>query len=296
MNKKFAVILIILSAVAVIVAACAPSGATTAGNQPVAGSTEPTSPPAADTNPAESKNMTQNQGVEGTRWLLLSYLNADGKMTDVLADSEATAEFGPDGQLSGSTGCNRYFASYTVDGEKLTIGQGGSTMMACEPTELMQQEADFLAALQNAATFTITGDQLEIRDANNGAVALFQPSQPASLTGTEWTATMVNNGREAVTNLIEGTTITAVFSEDGKLNGSASCNNYMTGYTLDGQNITIDPPATTRKLCPEPEGVMEQEAAFTLMLEKAATYSIRGNVLELRTAEGALIVSFAAAN
>jgi len=290
MNKKFAVMMIILSAVAIALVACAPTG-----GRPEASSTEPADLPAADTGQTETKNVMGDQGLEGTRWLLVSYLNAEGELVDILADTEPTVEFGPDGQVSGSGSCNRYFSSYTIDGEKLTLGTIGSTLMACEP-ERMQQETDFLAALQNTASYTVSGDRLEIFDADGATLAVFQASIPASLVGAAWTATMVNNGREAVTNVVEGTTITAAFTEDGKLTGSAGCNNYMTAYTVDGNSITIEPPATTRKLCPEPEGAMDQEAAFTTMLPQAATYSIRGNVLELRTAEGALIVSFAAAN
>ena len=94
---------------------------------------------------------------------------------------------------------------------------------------------------------------------------------------------------------MEGTTITANFAEDGQLNGSAGCNNFMSSYTLDGQTITIQPPATTRKACSEPAGIMEQEAAFVSMLPQATTYTISGSNLELRTAEGALIASFVAA-
>ena len=289
--KKLVLLMTILSSMAIALVACAPTG-----GEPEAGPMESTSQPAVEAGKAESNEVMNIQGLEGVRWALVSYRNAAGELVDILADTEPTAEFGPDGQMSGNSGCNSYFATYTVDGESLTIGQAGSTLMACEPAERMQQEADFLAALQLTASYVISGDRLEIYDADGATLAVFQATQAAGLVGTEWTASMVNNGKEAVTNVLDGTTITANFTEDGKLNGSAGCNNYMTGYTLDGQNITIEPPATTRKLCPEPEGVMEQEAAFTVMLAKAATYSISGNVLELRTAEGALIVSFTAAN
>lgn len=291
MNKKYALVMAALAALAMIATACAPTS-----GKPVATPADSARAAVESDIQMENNDAMKNQGLEGTRWVLASYRNAAGEMVDILVDTEPTLEFGQDGQLGGNGSCNRYFASYTSEGDKLTIGPAGSTLMACDPPERMQQEVDFLAALANAATFTTNGEKLEIHDTDGATLLVFQISQPASLTGTEWTATMVNNGREAVTNVLEGTTITAVFTEDGKLNGSAGCNNYMTGYTIDGQTITIDPPATTRKLCPEPEGVMDQEAAFTTMLSQAATYSINGNALELRTAEGALIVSFTAAN
>jgi heat shock protein HslJ len=230
-------------------------------------------------------------GLSGVRWVLVSTVNAAGETVMALADSEVTAEFGPDGQMAGSAGCNRYFASYTVDGGNLTIGQAGSTMMACEPVAVMEQEAQFLAALGTAATWQVEGDTLTISNAAGAPVATFQASEPASLTGGVWSATGYNNGKEAVVSLVADTTITATFTEDGQLNGSAGCNNFMTSYTLDGQNITIQPAASTRKLCPG-EGIMEQEAQFLTALTTAATWSISGNELELRTADGALVAHF----
>ena len=92
-----------------------------------------------------------------------------------------------------------------------------------------------------------------------------------------------------------GTEITAVFAEDGTLSGSAGCNNYTTTYTVDGDNITIGMGASTMMFCAEPEGVMDQEAQYLAALETAATYTITGDKLELRTADGALAVSYAAA-
>jgi heat shock protein HslJ len=248
----------------------------------------------AVTSAGEPETMGDTE-LTGKRWVLESYLNEAGETVEALADREVTAEFGEDGRLGGNAGCNRYFAGYTVDGGNLTISQAGSTMMACMPEEIMQQEARFLANLQAAATYTINGEQLLIADAEDNTVLTFQASQPTALVGTNWTATSYNTGTQAVSSLIADTAITAVFGEDGKLNGSAGCNNFMTSYTVDGNNMTIQPPATTRKLCPEPEGVMEQEAAFVSMLPQTATYSISGNVLELRTADGALVASFTAA-
>jgi len=281
--KKIIVILSVLAALLALVA-CNPSG----GQEPIAA--DATEPAATDAAP-EEETVMEDSMLQGVRWVLVSYLNAAGETAEALADREVTAEFNADGQLGGSAGCNRYFASYTVDGSALTIGQAGSTMMACEPAEVMEQEAQFLAALTTAAGWHVEGNQLHILDANGQTVALFAASEPASLTGGTWSATGINNGKQAVTSLVIDTTVTAVFGEDGSLNGSAGCNNFMTSYTLDGQNITIEPAATTRKMCPG-EGVMEQETQFLTALTTATTWNISGEVLELRTADGALAVSF----
>jgi heat shock protein HslJ len=228
--------------------------------------------------------------LEGTRWGLIAYQNADGETVDALPDREVTLEF-EDGRVAGNGGCNSYFGSYTVDGTQLTIGALGSTMMACIPEEVMQQEAQVLALLQTAATYEIVDGQLLIIDAEGETVLTYAPIEAIELTGITWSAVNVNNGRQAVTTLVADTAITAVFGEDGSLTGSAGCNNYMTTYTLDGKNITIQPPASTRKMCPG-EGIMEQEAAYLSLLPTVATYNIQGQQLELRTADGALIALY----
>lgn len=243
-------------------------------------------PVSSDLESATKENTTM---LEGTRWELVSLVNADGQTASVLPGSEVFAEF-KDGRVAGKGGCNNFFGGYTVDGTNLSISQLGSTMMAC-PEALMRQEQAFFEALQSAATYAIDGDQLQIMNAAGETVLTMAAAEPISLTGVTWTAQMVNNGREAVSSLVANTAITAVFGEDGKLTGSAGCNNYMTSYTVDGQNITIQPPASTRKMCPG-EGIMEQEAAYLTMLPQVATYQISGNKLELRTAEGALVASY----
>jgi len=273
---------VIWVALLVALAACSPTG----GQEPAAG------PDAASTGQGETLG-TGADHLPGTRWVLVSYRNGAGETVNALPDREVTSEFQADGQMGGNAGCNSYFAGYTADGRNLTVGQAGSTMMACMPEEVMRQEADFLAALQSAATYAVNGDTLTISNAAGDLAVTLRAVPPASLTGTTWVATMVNNGQQAVTGPAGDTTITAVFTEDGKLNGSAGCNNYMTTYTLDGQTMTIEPPASTRKLCAD-EAIMAQESAYLGQLPTVGSWSISGTTLELRTADGALIASFTA--
>ncbi len=230
--------------------------------------------------------------LEGPTWELEGYVNADGEMTEVLPDAAVTAVFA-DGSVAGSAGCNRYFASYTVDGNSLTIGAAGSTMMMC-PEPIMAQEAAYLAALSAAASYQIVDGKLEIADADGNVILVFHVQEAAALTGGTWYATAVNNGKGGVQSLVIGTEITAIFGEDGSLSGSAGCNNYSAQYTVDGDSISIGPAAMTMMMCAEPEGLMEQEMAYAVALSNAATYSIQGDTLELRASDGALQVSYRA--
>jgi len=82
-----------------------------------------------------------------------------------------------------------------------------------------------------------------------------------------------------------------VFAPDGHVSGSAGCNNYSGTFTASGSSLRFGPAAATRKMCAQPEGVMEQEQQFLKALETVATIRQEGDRAELRTADGALAVS-----
>lgn len=230
--------------------------------------------------------------LEGPIWRLLAVADDNGQLVMPVAGTEATVTF-QGGDLGGNASCNTYFGAYTVDGNALTIEVGGMTMMMC-PEPIMAQEMAFTARLQEAASYAITADQLQILNADGQVVLVFEELRPAPLVGTLWVATGYNNGRGAVVSLLADTEITATFGEDGTLSGSSGCNTYTTGYQVDGNTITIAPAALTMRMCETPEGIMEQEIAYLNALTTAATFEIRGDRLELRTADGALVASFVA--
>ena len=118
-----------------------------------------------------------SQELSGTSWIVTNYNNGREAVVGVVSGTEITANFGDDGQVSGTTGCNNYFASYEADAEAgtITIGQAGSTLMACaEPEGIMEQEQEFLAALATAATYRIQGSTLEMRTADDALALMLQ--------------------------------------------------------------------------------------------------------------------------
>ncbi|MCB0038386.1 MAG: META domain-containing protein, partial [Caldilinea sp.] len=195
------------------------------------------------------------------------------------------------GQITGNGGCNGFFAGYTLDGNALGITLGGRTAMACEDA-IMAQEDAILAALGQVASYEVADGQLQLLGEDGSALLTLTAQTATELTGVVWRATNYNNGQEAVVGMLEGTEITAIFGEDGSVSGSAGCNNFVAGFTVDGNQITIGPAASTMMMCVEPEGVMEQEAAFLAALASAATYSVNGQVLEMRTADDAMALRF----
>ena len=120
----------------------------------------PTAPPPPTATPAPAPDP-----LAGTRWEVVNYNNGSA-ITTLLPDTRITMDFGTDGRITGRAGCNSYSAGYRVNGSGITIEQPAATSLWCgEPKGVMDQEANFLAALQSAATFRIDGNLLDMRTA-----------------------------------------------------------------------------------------------------------------------------------
>ena len=242
------------------------------------------------TNTPEPTPTIQPADLEGTLWKLDSFLNSQGELIGVLPNTEITMEFTIDG-IGGSAGCNHYFASYEINGNSLIIGQIGSTLMACVP-DVMEQEAGYLAALESVASFRVADDRLEMMNGDGATVLAFSALEPTPLVGTNWSLTGYNNGKGGFASVLTGAEITAAFGDDGSLTGSAGCNNYSASYEVEGENLSVGPTRTTRMMCAEPEGIMDQENAYLAAPERVATFRIKGTTLELFDADGTRMASY----
>jgi heat shock protein HslJ len=111
--------------------------------------------------------------LEGTKWTLLSYGTPDSPQV-LVGNTEITLEFDvAGGRISGSAGCNSYFAGIEIKGDKLTTGVVGSTEMYCmEPEGVMEQEKAYTSALTLAESYQVQDQQLRITCAD-GQVLVF---------------------------------------------------------------------------------------------------------------------------
>jgi heat shock protein HslJ len=233
-----------------------------------------------------SSGSQQGGDLTGNLWALTEL---NGK--PLVADTGISAKFTSDGEVSGSAGCNRYSGTYTVSGSNITFSLSmATTMMMCEQA-VMDQESAYLTALGEAKTYTVSGDQLTLFEEDGTQLAVYV-AQSQDLAGTNWEVSAYNNGNQAVVGVLEGTTLTASFGNDGNLSGNSGCNQYNGTYTVNGAEIKIGPLASTMMMCNDPAEVMDQEAQYLAALESAASYEIEGNVLQLRTNDDAIAVFF----
>ncbi len=118
------------------------------------------------------------------------------------------------------------------------------------------------------------------------------PAAPQNpLNGTGWKVTAYNNGAGALVSPLGGTTLTARFGSS-QLNGQGGCNDFAGGYSVSGSNISIGALAGGMMTCTEPDGVMDQEAAYLAALQSAASFQFDGNRLTLRRGDGSTAALF----
>lgn len=85
----------------------------------------------------------------------------------LVAGSQVTLAFAPDGRLSGHASCNRFMSKYTLTGEGLAIAEAAGTRMMCDAA-LMGQERAFLTALGATHSFSIAADGALLLQAGDG--------------------------------------------------------------------------------------------------------------------------------
>ena len=182
-HRSLARLLGAVAAIALTVSACAASLSAQPDPTTSQPQDEPTAIPVPSTTTPVPPTATPVPpfNLEGTTWTLLSYANADGDLADVLAESLIDVTFA-DGRITGTAGCNRYFADLQTADGTLTLGPIGATRMACGEA-LDTQEIAYLAALERAATYTVADGQLHFVDADGVTVLVFREANDAADAG-----------------------------------------------------------------------------------------------------------------
>ena len=228
--------------------------------------------------------------VVGTIWRWVRLVGPEP--LEVAWPGRYTLDLEPGGRYAFRADCNVGGGSYTLDAGRLALGPAATTLADCGPDSLAERFTTLLGSVEG---YALSDERLVLNLARGGGALAFTPQTRTSPAGLAWLVAGYNNGKRAVVSVLPGTSLTAAFAEDGTLSGSAGCNRYSASYALDGEALSTGPARVTRMACAEPEGVMEQEAAFLAALETASTYRLRSERLELRTAEGARAVDLVSA-
>ena len=221
----------------------------------------------------------------GTEWVLTS---RDGESP--LKDTQITLAF-EDGVAGGFAGCNAYGTQYTTDRDTLSIQEIESTAQAClEPEGVMAQESAYLDALWNVVSYQIAENRLELLD-GSGKVRLVYARQeafegdPAELVGTEWQLATLDGSLFG-----EGMTYSIAF-EENRYRGLAGCRHFEGDYEAGDGEIGFLSTFMVEDECPGAEdGYYVREGQYTDNLTWARHWRIRDDQLEIRTAQGNVLV------
>jgi heat shock protein HslJ len=114
---------------------------------------------------------------------------------------------------------------------------------------------------------------------------------PQVLNGVTWYLIAFNEGGSSLA-VKPGTQITALFDAQGKVSGSAGCNQYTASYEATLNGLSIGAPATTKMACGEPAGIMTQETVYLQTIQGASGYSISGNTLTVTDSGGKALLTY----
>ena len=225
--------------------------------------------------------------LAGTTWQLVSYGDPND-LQRVAEGTSVTAIFSPEtdtsGTLAGNATCNGYTTSYTLDGDKITVGLTASTQMNCPVGA--KQETAYLAALGSAQTFEIVGPNLQMT--YDGGV-LNYTSLALPLENILWQAEMIVGERVPA-----DVAVTLLFTPDekvgtGTVSGNAACGVFSAVYKSQEGALSITGRMNT-SMADCPGGSLNRVQRWYLQtISTASGYEILGDRMVLNTREGDIV-------
>lgn len=234
-------------------------------------------------------DATAADPLQGSRWEMTSVRDG-GDLTEAHLTTIATAVFS-DGTVSGSNGCNRYQATYSIDGDSIFFGEPAQTGFACDPEYAAQGQA-FIAAMQASEHFSVSNARLELADGSTDPQLRFRPAGELPLIGVSWVLTGYAGAEGGMVSPLSETEISINFLGDGTLTGIAGCNSYNAGYRLEGNEITVGDLTRTVIGCVDPDGIMTQERDYLDALDDAGSFATTLTGLELLDSDGTPIAEY----
>jgi heat shock protein HslJ len=107
--------------------------------------------------------------LEGVTWKINGFNNGRQAVVSPLSGTALVVTF-RDGFAEGSAGCNTFRAPYTAHADRIVIGPAAVTRMICAGDGVMQQEREFLSALESATTWSFMGKVLDMHRADGERV------------------------------------------------------------------------------------------------------------------------------
>jgi heat shock protein HslJ len=106
------------------------------------------------------------------------------------------------------------------------------------------------------------------------------------LTNGRWLLQSYSTPSAGSKTVLPGTEVTARFGTDGSLSSSGGCNQYSGGFMAFDETLRMSNLTSSKALCSDPAGIMEQENTFMGLLNQAAKMKISAGQLEVFDGNG----------
>ncbi len=160
-------------------------------------------------------------------------------------------------------------------------------MMLCDEGTMANEQimSDLVPSMTE---FKITSTQLILK--NNEQSLTFTPAKHASITEAQWelSALLINQG---VLYDVAFENSSIKFTDDGKVSGTAICNNFMGTYEQNGDSINISKLGLTRKMCAG-EDANKYETHIVKTLENVSKLDIQRNSLQLQNEDDSYRINY----
>lgn len=226
-------------------------------------------------------DIQRNKKIElsGTRWILQSM---NGRA--LLEDTAITLKFSEEG-ISGWSGCNFYFAGYSIQTNNgIEINELANTAMGCpEPAGILEQEKGYLNSLRSATSYDLEGETLFVSDEHGNILLQYRilpkfEADADGLIGKTWRLEYADGMKgyelDAFTLWFDGSTF----------GGTTSCRDYEGTYQIVEDSIRV---MMLVMMSDEACGQVEWKAepTYTTLLERIEQYNVSENWLELYTVQ-----------
>jgi heat shock protein HslJ len=228
------------------------------------GSNEPLGPPA---------------GLDGS-WQLTSGTH-QGNAIEPIATHPVTMTFDGAG-VSGTAACNSYGGTFDITDGKISFSEMFRTEMACFPTEVMDLEENYLAALLTVTEVSLSDGYLVLSgDTTTLEFEELPPVPTADLLGTVWVLDGLISG-DSVSS-VAGDRATLELFSDGSLLGSTGCR------TLSGTYVESAGSIETSNLSADgecPDDLFDQDSHVISVLGGPFQVEVDGQSLTLTRSGG----------
>lgn len=115
---------------------------------------------------AGSNSLNFDETILNSAAFFLESIDGDQLDTESLSGNLPSISFHPEeNKITGFAGCNRYFGSYEISNDSLSIGIIGATKMACNHLDIEQR---FLSAIgEQKFQWSIEDETLVLRNEKN---------------------------------------------------------------------------------------------------------------------------------